>query len=184
MFYASKNLIISKCIWISPNTSLVWFHLDPLVRALQTNYAFDFLLMFDWQQLCVFAQCNHEGVLTFSTAIFRCPPSLRRDQRVPWSVCTLGTRRRSSTGGRWALTSSWRGWSGTRRPSSASANAPWATATARPPRRRGRFQQTWDQYVTRAVTRHILSMMTAKQRAAIHDSDTFPRLVGLVTSQS
>lgn len=93
------------------------------------------------------------------------PTPLRRDQKVPWSVCTLGTRRSSSRGGRWVLTSSWRGWRGTRRPSSASANAPWVTEIATPlhhhaprPHLRVRFQQTWDQYVTRTVSHVTLFM--------------------------
>jgi len=98
------------------------------------------------------------------------PAPLRRDQKVPWSVCTLGTRCSSSSrGGRWVLMSSWRGWRGTRRPSSASANAPWATETAttlhRPaPLPRAHYQQTWDQYVTKAVSHVTLScMMTTKR---------------------
>lgn len=106
--------------------------------------------------------CFYRHHFVFLSSIFL--RSLRRDQKVPWSVCTLGTRRSSSRVGRWAPTSSWRGWRGTRRLSSDSANVPWATETvtllrhrAPRPQPRVRFQQTWDLYVTRAASHVTLT---------------------------
>lgn len=85
------------------------------------------------------------------------PTPLRRDQKVPWSVCTLESRSSSSRGGRWVLMSSWRGWRGTRRLSSVCVNAPSVMETAtvlhcRAPHPRARSRQTWDQYVTRTLS--------------------------------
>lgn len=140
--YNLRNVSVVK-------TEVYWV---PFSSLINNSYAFTFLPFF----------CLLLHLLPMLSTLFP-PTPLRRDQKVPWSVCTLGTRRSSSRGGRWALTSSWRGWRGTRRPLSASANAPWVTETATPlhrraPHPRARFQQTWDQYVTRTVSHVTLFM--------------------------
>lgn len=142
----------------------------PFLFLINISYAFTFVFIFfhGFAFCWTFCSCYQLSFLTL----------LRRDQKVPWSVCTLGTQRSSSRGGRWVLMSSWRGWRGTRRLLSASANAPWVTETATPlhhraprPHPHARFQLTWDQYVTRTASHVTLSCMTTtKLRVVIYSS--------------
>lgn len=76
--------------------------------------------------------------------------SLRRDQRVPWSVSTPGSLRSSVVA--WVPRSSWQEWSVTKRLWYGSVRERSARASARPPHLAplpspDRCLLTWDQYV-------------------------------------